>query len=127
LPWLYLCSEILSFAVKRNIYRELNRRAFSSGYSLSNMSQEMNNTIREKEIPELKMQDVGGAELPYLYYEGEAPQILFAHATGFLPWLWHPIIEEIVTPNQAWVPYICNYRECDPEKGGLAWGIIAED
>jgi len=23
--------------------------------------------------------------------------------------------------------YICNYRECDPEKGGLAWGIIAED
>jgi pimeloyl-ACP methyl ester carboxylesterase len=25
------------------------------------------------------------------------------------------------------VPYICNYRECDPEKGGLAWGIIAED
>ena len=73
------------------------------------------------------MQDVGGAELPYLYYEGEAPQILFAHATGFLPWLWHPIIEDIVSPNQTWVPYICNYRECDPEKGGLAWDIIAED
>jgi len=73
------------------------------------------------------MQDVGGAELPYLYYEGEVPQILFAHATGFLPWLWHPIIEDIESPNQTWVPYICNYRECDPEKGGLAWGIIAED
>ena len=43
------------------------------------------------------MQDVGGAELPYLYYEGEAPQILFAHATGFLPWLWHPIIEDLVS------------------------------
>jgi pimeloyl-ACP methyl ester carboxylesterase len=25
------------------------------------------------------------------------------------------------------VPYICNYRECDPEKGGLAWNTIAED
>jgi pimeloyl-ACP methyl ester carboxylesterase len=91
------------------------------------MSQEMNKTIREKEIPELKMQDVGGAELPYLYYEGEVPQILFAHATGFLPWLWHPIIEDLAPSNQTWVPYICNYRECDPEKGGLAWGIIAED
>jgi pimeloyl-ACP methyl ester carboxylesterase len=91
------------------------------------MSQDMNKTIREKEIPELKMQDVGGAELPYLYYEGRAPQILFAHATGFLPWLWHPIIENLVSPNQIWVPYICNYRECDPEKGGLAWNIIAED
>ena len=55
--------------------------------------------------------------------KGEAPQILFAHATGFLPWLWHPIIEDIVPPNQTWVPYICNYRECDPEKGGLA-GIL---
>jgi lipase len=87
----------------------------------------MNKTIREKEIPELKMQDVGGAELPYLYYEGEAPQILLSHATGFLPWLWHPIIENLVSSNQTWVPYICNYRECDPEKGGLAWGIIAED
>ena len=73
------------------------------------------------------MQDVGGAELPYLYYEGGTPQILFAHATGFLPWLWHPIIEDLTPPNQAWVPYICNYRDCDPEKGGLAWDIIAKD
>ena len=90
----------------------------------------MNKIIRKKEIPELKMQDVGGAELPYLYYEGkegEPPQFLFTHATGFLPWLWHPIIEDIESPNQTWVPYICNYRDCDPEKGGLAWGIIAED
>jgi len=51
----------------------------------------MNNTIRKKEIPALKRQYVGRAELPYLYDEGEAPQILFAHATGFLPWLWHPM------------------------------------
>jgi len=87
----------------------------------------MNETIREKEIPELQMQDVGGAELPYLYYEGEAPQILFAHATGFLPWLWHPIIKKLASSNQTWVPYVCNYRDCDPEKGGLAWGIVAED
>jgi lipase len=100
---------------------------FSCGHGLVNMSPDMNKIIRKREIPELKLQDVGGAELPYLYYEGNNPQILFAHATGFLPWLWHPIIEYIESPNQTWVPYICNYRECDPEKGGLAWGIIAED
>ena len=87
----------------------------------------MPENIFKKEIPDLKMQDVGGADLPYLYYEGEASPILFAHATGFLPWLWHPVIEELAPPSQVWVPYICNYRECDPEKGGLSWDIIAKD
>ncbi|RPH87053.1 MAG: alpha/beta hydrolase [Deltaproteobacteria bacterium] len=80
-----------------------------------------------KEIPELKMQDVGGAELPYLYYAGGARQIIFAHATGFLPWLWHPIIEEFIPQSSAWAPYICNYRSCEPEKGGLSWNVIAQD
>ncbi len=37
-------------------------------------------SLMKKEIPELKMQDVGGAELPYLYYAGGTRQILFAHA-----------------------------------------------
>jgi pimeloyl-ACP methyl ester carboxylesterase len=32
-----------------------------------------------------------------------------------------------VPQNQIWVQYICNYRECDPEKGGLSWDIIAKD
>ena len=78
-------------------------------------------------MPDLKMQDVGGADLPYLYYKGKTPQIVFAHATGFLPWLWHPVVKEFMPESQVWVPYICNYRECDPEKGGLSWDIIAKD
>lgn len=73
------------------------------------------------------MQDVGGAELSYLYYEGGVRQILFAHATGFLPWLWHPIIEEFTPEYSIWAPYVCNYRSCEPEKGGLSWNVIAED
>lgn len=80
----------------------------------------------KREIPPLKMHDVDGARLPYLYYEGEPPQILFAHATGFLPWLWHPIIEALAPHHQAWAPYICNYRDCDPERG-LGWNVIARD
>jgi len=90
------------------------------------MSRSDNQTKIKREIPPLKMHDVGGVELPYLYYEGEAPQIFFAHATGFLPWLWHPIIEELTPHHEAWAPYICNYRECDPEKG-LGWDVIARD
>lgn len=81
----------------------------------------------KKEIPELKKQDVGGADLPYLHYAGGDRQILFAHATGFLPWLWHPIIEEFIPDYSVWAPYICNYRSCNPHEGGLKWNVVAED
>jgi pimeloyl-ACP methyl ester carboxylesterase len=90
------------------------------------MSRNSNQATGKIEMPPLKIQDVGGVELPYLYYEGEAPPILFAHATGFLPWLWHPIIESLTPHHEAWVPYICNYRDCDPERG-LGWDVIARD
>jgi len=79
------------------------------------------------EALELKTQDVGGADLSYLYYEGSKKQMLFAHATGFLPWLWHPIIEAFVPEYSVWAPYVCNYRSCEPEKGGLSWNVVAED
>jgi pimeloyl-ACP methyl ester carboxylesterase len=79
------------------------------------------------DIPQLEKQDVGGAELPYLYYGSSGCTLFFAHATGFLPWLWHPIVKEFSNQNRILVPYICNYRECDPEKGGLSWDIIAKD
>ncbi|HPC85622.1 MAG TPA: alpha/beta hydrolase [Smithellaceae bacterium] len=81
----------------------------------------------KRDIPELKHQDVGGAELPYLHYPGGEKQMLFCHATGFLPWLWHPIIEAFSPEYTIWAPYICNYRTCDPHQGGLKWNIIAED
>lgn len=83
--------------------------------------------MMKNEIPELRMQDVGGAELSYLHYEGGARPMLFAHATGFLPWLWHPIVEMFTPESSVWAPYVCNYRSCDPEKGGLSWNVIAED
>lgn len=70
---------------------------------------------------------MGGAELPYLYYPGGEKKMLFAHATGFLPWLWHPIIEAFVPEYSVWAPYICNYRSCNPYEGGLKWNVIAED
>jgi pimeloyl-ACP methyl ester carboxylesterase len=83
--------------------------------------------LGSREIPELQYHDIGDVQLPYLYYEGEPPDMLFAHATGFLPWLWHPIIEGLTPHRRSWAPYICNYRNCDPEKGGLSWDVIARD
>lgn len=83
-----------------------------------------------KDYPfDLRFQDVGGAELPYLFFAGEssAGQMIFMHATGFLPWLWQPIIAEFVPPNNVWAPFICDYRLCVPEKGGLNWDTIARD
>ena len=81
----------------------------------------------EISIPDLKHQDVGGAELPYLFYDGGASQMLFVHATGFLPWLWHPIIARFVPGHSVWAPYICNYRSCNPYEGGLSWDVVAQD
>jgi pimeloyl-ACP methyl ester carboxylesterase len=79
------------------------------------------------QIPELSHQNVGSAELPYLYYPGGEKKMLFAHATGFLPWLWHPIIEAFVPEYSVFAPYICNYRSCNPHEGGLSWDVIAQD
>jgi len=81
----------------------------------------------KKDIPELRKQDVGGAELPYLFYAGGPRQLIFTHATGFLPWLWHPIIEKFIPEYSVWAPYICNYRSCNPHEGGLGWNVVAED
>lgn len=79
------------------------------------------------QTPALMMQDVGGASLPYLHYDGGTSQIIFVHATGFMPWLWHPVIKEFVPQNRVWAPFICDYRDCNPQAGGLSWEIIARD
>jgi pimeloyl-ACP methyl ester carboxylesterase len=83
----------------------------------------------KNEMPELQLQDVGGAELPYLCFGVDASHLnmVFAHATGFLPWLWQPVIAEFVPPNRAWAPFICDYRSCNPDAGGLSWDVIARD
>ncbi len=47
-------------------------------------------TSAESIIPETRVQDIGDAEVPYLVYAGNGPALVLVHATGFLPWLWHP-------------------------------------
>lgn len=75
----------------------------------------------------LLRQNVGGAEISYLLYEGEGPPLVFLHATGFTPWLWHPLARELAPAYRIVAPYFCDHRETDPENGGLDWATLAED
>lgn len=71
--------------------------------------------------------DVGDAVIKYLEYKSEGPTVLLLHATGFMPWLWHPVASELAASFRVIAPYFCDYREADPENGGLSWKQIAED
>ena len=77
--------------------------------------------------PVLMTQNVGDADLPYLLYDSHGPTLLLLHATGFLPWLWHPIARELSPSYKIIAPYICDYRKADAEKGGLHWMTVAKD
>ncbi|MGD0209938.1 MAG: alpha/beta hydrolase [Desulfomonilia bacterium] len=78
-------------------------------------------------MPKALLQDIGDVDLSYLLYEGDGPTIVLMHATGFLPWLWHPIARELAPRWRVIAPYFCDHRDSDPEKGGLNWLTIAQD
>src|SRR5512140_3370909 len=80
-----------------------------------------------KHTPQICAQNIGDAELSYLRYEGEGPSLIFLHATGFQPWLWHPLARELADEYGIIAPSFCDHRETDPEKGGLNWATLAED
>jgi len=83
--------------------------------------------MTEKRMPRALTQDIGDVDLHYLLYEGEGPTIILLHATGFQPWLWHPIARELPLSWRIIAPYFCDHRETEPEKGGLSWMQVAED
>jgi len=87
------------------------------------MTTGIDNTVK----PLFMKQDIGDVELPYLLYDSQGPTVIMLHATGFLPWLWHPIARELSPSFRIIAPYICDYRKADPEKGGLYWATVARD
>jgi lipase len=78
-------------------------------------------------MPEVLSQDIGDVELQYLDYPGSGPTVIMLHATGFLPWLWHPIARELAGGFHVIAPYFCDHRVFDPDEGGLSWLVLAED
>lgn len=77
--------------------------------------------------PEIKKIDTGRHVIEYLQYESSGPALIMLHATGFNPWLWHPLARELSKSFNVIAPYFCDHRHADPHKGGLAWSLLAED
>lgn len=77
--------------------------------------------------PSLRSLSICDVEMRYLEYEGEGPAVLLLHATGFTPWLWHPIARELAGRYRVIAPFFCEQRTGDPERGGIRWMLLAED
>ena len=75
-------------------------------------------------MPFSSVVDIGESEIPYLYYEGDGAPLLL-HATGFNPWLWHPIARRLKGRFQIYCPYFCDHRAGEPEAGGIGWMHLA--
>lgn len=77
--------------------------------------------------PLIKSCNIGDSVIEYLHYPSDGPDLLLLHATGFLPWLWHPIARSLAVSYNIVAPYFCDHRSAEPEDGGLGWDLLAED
>ena len=77
--------------------------------------------------PIVKSFTTGGVTLQYLHYPADAPDLVLLHATGFLPWLWHPIARSLHGRFNIIAPYFYDYRKPDAEHGGISWKHFADD
>jgi lipase len=77
--------------------------------------------------PETRYADLTDSRIEYLYYDGSGPVIILLHATGFLPWLWHPVAKRIAGSSRIIAPYFCAHKQVEPEDGGLSWLVLAKD
>lgn len=77
--------------------------------------------------PRLLSRRIGDSSIQYLLYEGGGRVMVLLHATGFLPWMWHPIARDLSDQYTLIAPYFCDHREFDPDEGGLSWITLADD
>lgn len=77
--------------------------------------------------PFLKSSDIGDASMEYLHYPSDGPDLLLLHATGFLPWLWHPVARSLAGSFNIIVPDLSGHRNREPEDGGIGWDLLAGD
>lgn len=77
--------------------------------------------------PEIRSFHKGKTSFEYLYYQGPEQVLIMMHATGFLPWLWHPIARELTDRFTVIAPFFCEHDSPEPDNGGLPWKIIADD
>jgi lipase len=77
--------------------------------------------------PEKLKLDIEDTEIQYLYYPGSGLPLILLHATGFNPWLWHPVSRSLADNYRIYAPYFCDHRQKEPEDGGVAWKLLASD
>ncbi len=80
----------------------------------------------DKTVPILKKCDTGRSVIQYLHYPAGKPDLVMLHATGFLPWMWHPVAARLEGKFNIIVPYYCDHRSASPEEG-LSWRLLADD
>lgn len=83
--------------------------------------------LNDPNIPLEKICDLGDVRIKYLHYPSNGPDLLLLHATGFLPWVWHPVAKRLSEKFNIIAPYFCDHRDAEPEAGGISWKILAED
>lgn len=81
----------------------------------------------DTQLPPARSQTIDDVALQYLAYDGGRPTIVLLHATGFLPWLWHPIARRLAPVSRVIAPYFCDHRQADQTDGGLDWMQLAGD
>lgn len=87
----------------------------------------MNEKTANGLIPQTFTQNIGDAEIASLRYEGVGPPLVFLHATGIPPWLWHPVARKFAGDYRIFAPYFCAHRNADSENNGVNWRTLAED
>lgn len=78
-------------------------------------------------IPPLRNQTIGSTQMTYLDYGGDVPVVILLHATGFLPWLWHPVALTLADRYRVIAPALFDHRRGDPHNGGVGWLQLAQD
>jgi pimeloyl-ACP methyl ester carboxylesterase len=81
----------------------------------------------ENKLPLTKTCATEDFSIKYLHYPADGPDLLMLHATGFNPWLWHPIAAALADSYNIIVPFYCDHREAEPSDGGVKWNILADD
>jgi len=77
--------------------------------------------------PEVLSLNIGDVDIQYLHYPSDGPPLVMLHATGLLPWMWHPIAGRLASRYRVIAPYFCDHRAFEPEEGGVDWMMLASD
>lgn len=76
--------------------------------------------------PDVFTQELNDTSIKYLHYAGDGPTLIMLHATGFSPWLFHPIARELSGEYRIIAPFLSHHRNAPPEEG-ISWQVLADD